>query len=492
MKQTGKEIIRTLSARIDQVLSPLVPAGVPCALVEFPNYANAGDSAIWLGEKAWLRKNGNPVVYSCTMDSYHPGQLADRLGTGVILLQGGGNFGDLWVSHQYFRERIVKDFPQNKIIQLPQSIHFQDPDRTERTRKVLGEHPDFTLLVRDQPSYDLATTELQVPVFLCPDMAFALGTLPRPGRPQEQILWLSRTDKETLNQAAPLSSEGFVRTDWLEEPSSDSREELERLSRELKTEPSRFGDLFPPLSAAYDRVAEERLLRGSTLLSQGSVVVTDRLHGHIMCLLLDIPHVLMDNSYGKVSGFYDAWTHSCELVQWAPSSEAVVETALTDLSFRRVLSEKGVELEALHQVVGSLRISMSGEGAWATAAENARQQWERQVSQTKADLRAFTAATDQVLLIDEDQLRLELQAGTQRVLPFPGYAQAYAGPPASDQSAIQELERHRQDDVRFIAVAWPAFWWLDHYAGFSRYLHEKYQCVLKNERLVLFDLKTVA
>ena len=44
------------------------------------------------------------------------------------------------------------------------------------------------------------------------------------------------------------------------------------------------------------------------MLSTGGLVVTDRLHAHILSLLLDIPHVLLDNSYGKVAGFADQWT----------------------------------------------------------------------------------------------------------------------------------------------------------------------------------------
>jgi pyruvyl transferase EpsO len=36
-------------------------------------------------------------------------------------------------------------------------------------------------------------------------------------------------------------------------------------------------------------------------------VITDRLHGHILCTLLGIPHCVIDNSYGKIGGFADAW-----------------------------------------------------------------------------------------------------------------------------------------------------------------------------------------
>ena len=37
-------------------------------------------------------------------------------------------------------------------------------------------------------------------------------------------------------------------------------------------------------------------------------MVTDRLHGHILSLLLDLPNALVDNSYGKVRNFVDLWT----------------------------------------------------------------------------------------------------------------------------------------------------------------------------------------
>jgi pyruvyl transferase EpsO len=56
------------------------------------------------------------------------------------------------------------------------------------------------------------------------------------------------------------------------------------------------------------RLASERLVRGCVMLSQGRLVVTDRLHAHILCLMMGIPHVLVDNNYGKVRSFVDTWT----------------------------------------------------------------------------------------------------------------------------------------------------------------------------------------
>ena len=44
------------------------------------------------------------------------------------------------------------------------------------------------------------------------------------------------------------------------------------------------------------------------MLSQGNVVITDRLHAHILSVLLGIPNIVLDNNYGKVHGYMEAWT----------------------------------------------------------------------------------------------------------------------------------------------------------------------------------------
>jgi pyruvyl transferase EpsO len=51
------------------------------------------------------------------------------------------------------------------------------------------------------------------------------------------------------------------------------------------------------------------------------VVITDRLHAHILSLLLGIPHAVLDNSYGKVGRFLAAWTGGAAGVHRASSSE---------------------------------------------------------------------------------------------------------------------------------------------------------------------------
>src|SRR3546814_16823778 len=75
----------------------------------------------------------------------------------------------------------------------------------------------------------------------------------------------------------------------------------------------------------YQMLAQWRLRRGISMLSQGRVIVTDRLHAHILSLLFDIPQVVLDNMYGKVSSFAEQWTeHYCGFYCASPHAEAFV------------------------------------------------------------------------------------------------------------------------------------------------------------------------
>jgi hypothetical protein len=37
-------------------------------------------------------------------------------------------------------------------------------------------------------------------------------------------------------------------------------------------------------------------------------------------------------------------------------------------------------------------------------------------------------------------------------------------------------------------ILWPAFWWFDFYHGLRDHLFAKFRCVLRNSRLIAFDL----
>lgn len=316
---TRDAMIDALSCSIDEALQPLLPRGSRCALLDFPSRSNFGDSAIWLGEQAWLLRHGITVVYTSGLTRCNVREVERRLGRdGVILLSGGGNFGDLHPSHQRLREAIISAFPRRPIIQLPQSVWFREPANARRATAVLDRHPRLVLFIRDQQSLEVARNAFRAPSILCPDMAFALGPLQRSRGAVTDTIWLVRRDKESSGVAHAVR--GFDhQVDWSDGPITPFLRLAYFVLKQVAKYPRKLGMLHHPLSLANGVIAKQCFETACRILSQGTVVITDRLHGHILSLLLGIPHVVLDNNYGKVKSFYETWTNRCELASWADS-----------------------------------------------------------------------------------------------------------------------------------------------------------------------------
>jgi len=54
---------------------------------------------------------------------------------------------------------------------------------------------------------------------------------------------------------------------------------------------------------------------------------------------------------------------------------------------------------------------------------------------------------------------------------------------------IYALEHARSSGACLIVFAWPAFWWLSHYADFSRHIRTNFRCLVETEGLTIFDLR---
>jgi exopolysaccharide biosynthesis predicted pyruvyltransferase EpsI len=329
------ELIARLADEAEATVASVVPPGSRCALVGFPNHENVGDSAIWMGEKVLLERLRANVVYACDVRAYSAVTLAQALGDGVILLHGGGNFGDLWERQQGLRERVLEDFQGVPVVQLPQSIHFEKASSVERCKAIMRRHGKVVVMAREEQSLEVARA-LGAPSLLCPDLAFMLGPLDIREAQLAPIMWLARTDRESRFPGERDAGSGTIKLDWIRavenEPAwqaaaSDALSLIQTLTQEIEQGSTPGPDAINALSAAYDRVAAQRLERGCRILSRGRVIVTDRLHGHLLALLLGLPNVVMDNSYGKIRSVFESWTRSCPLGVWAESPIDALATA---------------------------------------------------------------------------------------------------------------------------------------------------------------------
>ena len=314
-----------------------VPEGVPVALLNYPNHSNVGDCAIWLGELAYLADTGHEVVYQCDLHSYDPDVLRRKLpDDGIVLLHGGGNLGDLWPVHQRFRERVVADLPSLPVVIMPQTVHFTSGAAADRARAAFSRHDRLTVIARDEESHGLARDAFTCAIDLAPDPAIWLDLQHARLAPTQPIVWLSRTDIEAAGR-----HHGRTDTvDWITARRSDmgwigsaQYRLLKHATGLLARTRGHRSPLRPIQRSLYEPVASAHLKRGIGLLSTGEVVIADRLHAHILCLLLGIPHVMLDNNYGKLTRYANTWTSQSRLANWARDlSEAL--TMANELAFR--------------------------------------------------------------------------------------------------------------------------------------------------------------
>jgi exopolysaccharide biosynthesis predicted pyruvyltransferase EpsI len=317
----------------DKILESLKPYGMApneVALLDFPGHGNVGDSAIWMGALDYFTAAlGRRPAYVCDVRHHCDNEVLEKAAPDcTIFLQGGGNFGDLWAKHHAFRESILARFRGRRVIQLPQTIHFTNANALGKTAKAIESHGNFILFVRDHRSFEIATSTFMCPVHLVPDMAFCMGARRRPVAATHPLLMLLRRDIESGRPEANRAftpPEGAVVADWLQDDATFFwKKQLYRSltgAAELMVRSanrSRYREL------RYRNYANSRVNRGLNLLSSASFVITDRLHGHILCMLLGIPHIVFDNSYGKLGSFIETWTKDCGLVQVEPSLDHAI------------------------------------------------------------------------------------------------------------------------------------------------------------------------
>jgi pyruvyl transferase EpsO len=342
----SQDLVTLCAKELRDRIAPLIPRGRPVALVDFPQTSNCGEHAAWLAAKTLLSELELAVAYECSAQSYDRDAMAAKLGDGPILVHGGSKFGERHPQHHEFWLRLLQDFPQNPLIFLPQQATPADEDYLRRNADFTTNHADVTLIARSSVARELFSRNFgrKVRVELAPDLTFILGPQTRSLEPAYDIAWIARTDREQNDRteaAARLSSQPAEK---LPLPRFPDGVELglvvkQRPPTVLLTDWTSlvFENAEARLSyqaLPFDTRSEAYFRRALHILSLGRIVITDRLHGHIFCLLLGIPHVLLDNASGKNSQFYETWTREaglCRLAKTPAEAWRVARAALPAL-----------------------------------------------------------------------------------------------------------------------------------------------------------------
>jgi len=290
-----------LRKKIDSVLLPIVAPFSRCFIMDFPSHSNVVDSAIWLGEFSFLGNAGLEVVGTSSKFAPLPNLEKDVL----IIINGGGNLGDLWRSHHDYRLRVLETYRGNSIVQMPSSVFFQDEAYICKTKSSVFSHPDFKIMVRDEKSLTILRNQ-GISATLCPDLAYYMDPDIPEFLPQTDVVYLKRSDKESRHE---LFSPGpnTLTVDWTDKVIS-AREELFALGLGLLRAVGML-KIQTELCQLHRR-ARANVARGLRVLGAGRVILSDRLHANILSDVMGIPHIAIDNANGKVHDFYKTWGRS--------------------------------------------------------------------------------------------------------------------------------------------------------------------------------------
>lgn len=345
---TDSDYLRGLRNSTVQTLREAIGDEVNVALLDAPNQTNVGDSLIWAGEMAYLRRMGLNLRYVSDLNTYNPDEMRRAMPTGVVLLHGGGNFGDLWLGHQKHREQIATDLRDYRLVQLPQSIFFSSEALARQADEILGAHPDFHLLIRDSLSIQRAADLLPHlnPVF-CYDMALGYEPPATKGAPMaHSLLIIARKDKEGVSGLQELGDEWIpglttVPTDWHSEGWLAVRWQLARRAMKLEHRLVRYRRRAKWIPT-YPQWAVQRLIRSLNeiniagalrMYASARFVVVDRLHAHVLALLLGIDHVALDNNYQKIGAVFRDYTGQFTTAKYATDTE-IARTLVEELAAR--------------------------------------------------------------------------------------------------------------------------------------------------------------
>ena len=259
-------------------------------MFESPSYGNLGDHAIAAAEKEFIQDKFPTYDYiEITHLDYQYSKdfiLEKVRDEDLILICGGGFLGSMWANAHNHVIDIVKSFPNNKMIQFPQTAFFEDNEKGRRVFKefnqVLSNKDDLDFFVRERNSYDFLKANMdKLNTYLAPDIAMYLEesqALDRSG-----VLFCLRQDKEKVNNHHVIDP-------------------LEKLFDE-KQIAYRFTDTVIDKKLNY-RTRDPYLAMKANEFAESELVVTDRLHGMIFALVTGTPCIALDNKSKKVSGVY--------------------------------------------------------------------------------------------------------------------------------------------------------------------------------------------
>lgn len=286
-------------------------------LLDLPYHVNIGDLLIWQGELDFLKSEvkHRMLGYSNQSTFGFPELKKDA----VILLHGGGNFGDVWRGSQEFRLKVIQRYHDHRIIIFPQSVYYSNDSLAVQDAEIFAQHKNLTICGRDDVSYEYLKRYFKNNILRVPDMAFWCDKslfIYNGLKAKNPNLFLKRTDHEYRKVNVDFIEGSYDIKDW---PGTENLSRIVKCLFMTMLILCRLWDknslcrlIAKPLSWCINQVfmhyiRPTYISRGKDFIGSYDNIYTTRLHGLILAHLMNKNIYIVSNNNGKLENYYNSW-----------------------------------------------------------------------------------------------------------------------------------------------------------------------------------------
>ena len=286
-------------------------------------YPNLGDLAITEAQIQFLKDNF-PDYEVVEVDvnetlKYYKSMKKGITKNDIITLIGGGNNGDLYEFIESKRRFIMRNFKNTKIISFPQSVSYEENSPYKKEFVKLSKKCDNLILcARERISFEKYLKMKLKTVCLIPDIVFYLDKY---------------TKKKSLNARNGLS---FVLRNDKEKQMSKKMED--KIIKYIKNQNINY-DFADTCDVVYNGDRKSMVKEYIKKLSKKKLVITDRLHGMILCYITNTPCIAIDNSNHKISSTFKTWLNNQNFIKLASNYEEITKFMNELINLKKIKKE---------------------------------------------------------------------------------------------------------------------------------------------------------
>lgn len=262
-------------------------------LIGTPEYPNIGDHLIALAEHEYLKKYFSEyTIIEITSKEYylHKTKLKKLIkNDDLLMVTGGGFLGNLWTEGHYDEVLdLIEGYPDNEIIIMPQSIYFTNDELGAeyilKTQRAFLKNEKVKICLREEFSYsrliDIIGESRRIRLF--PDIALFYSINNWNFMKDSCVGLFLRSDKES------------ILTD-------KERRNIENVAQKFGNV-NYFSMQYHSQILLGDRM--EAVIEKVNEIGKFKFVVTDALHCVIICAIINVPCVAINNISSKVEGVW--------------------------------------------------------------------------------------------------------------------------------------------------------------------------------------------